>query len=154
LVYDAERMAYCLYEIACATEEEGQPRPLTPITHLTEHERRELRQTLEDPDLSVHLSRLAQQFMRTCRQNPAAALSLAPPFKPLPQVEAQQLRNALTHPAQRSYLEYVRQRQEAALQGLPDPIAPDTTLSSNQRRQLRKLVRDERCSYYLSSLDG
>lgn len=91
--------------------------------------------------------------MRTCRQNQAAALILEPPFKPLPKAEAQQLRNALAHPAQRSYLEYARQRQDAALQGLPEPSEPDTALSSNQRRQLRKLVRDERCVYYLRNLD-
>lgn len=153
-VYDAERMAYCLYEIECSTRADGEPQPRAPITHLTEHERRELRQTLDDPDLSVHLSRLAQQFMRTCRQKLEAALSLAAPFKPLPPAEVQQLRSALAHPAQRSYLEYARRRQEAALQGLPEPPAPDTMLSSSQRRQLRKLVRDERCVYYLMSMDS
>lgn len=150
-VYDVERMTYCLYTATCQALEEGQPIPPAPLTQLTEHERRELRQTIEDPDLSVHLSRLAQQFIRTCSENPAMALNLAPPFNPMPQAAVQQLRNAITHPAERLYLEYALRRQEAALQGLPAAPEPDTSLSPSLRRQIRKLVRDERCLYYLRS---
>lgn len=154
LACDQDKSLYVSYEYNKAVRRaQQQPEPPPPPGLLfSESERKELARLAADPQGVSALLHLQQELHELLLQNPERATSLPPPFRSLLPGEARRIQAVVRDLEQRRYLAYAIQHRAARLQGKPLPSEPATSLSSEVRRQIRRLPVDARCYPYVLSL--
>jgi len=131
-------------EKVAAARATGLPVPQEPPTSLSHLERKTTHELLTQrmPAPFILLCKLLHACAR--KYGPEALNFLPTPLPPLPEAEQQRLEAAILNPQKRMYLVYVHIRQESLLRSLPLPEEPQTSLSSKERSQLRRMLRDTR----------
>lgn len=154
LACDQDKALYVSYEYHKAVRRaQQQPEPLPPPGLLfSESERKDLARLAADPQRVIALLDLQQQLLDLLQQDPERAMSLPPPFRSLLPGEARRIQGVVRDLEQRQYLAYALLHRAARLQGKPLPSEPATSLSSEVRRQIRRLPVDARCNLYVLSL--
>lgn len=138
-------MIQLLYEERLArARTDGGPVPPQPPTALSHDDRKMLHSVLTDK-VSVNFVENCKYIYALMRKYGLSVLdSLPTPLPPLSEAELQRLQNAIATPRKLAYLHYVFTWQESCLRSLPQPIEPELSLSSKEKNQLRRMMRDQR----------
>ena len=144
-VQQHEWMSQLVYEERlAAAQATGQSPPPEPPTSLSAHERKMIHELLTKrlPPPLLTFCKLLHAYAR--KHGPEVLDFLPTPLPPLPEAEQERLRNAILNMQKRKYLEYLHTRQELLLRGGSLPEEPVVSLSSKERQQLRRMLRDTR----------
>lgn len=145
IVTDPEKMAQFLYEKRrLAAQADGQAAPQEPQTDLSGDQRKEIRLLAQDPGLCSELFTLNQKFEDACRRGPEALFHLRAPFSSLRDGDRTWIRDGVATEERRVYLQYLRSRQAALLDGSSLPPHPPTRLSPKEQKLVRRVARDRR----------
>lgn len=131
----------------------GSPPPSEPSLDLTPADKEEVREVLSSSLLSAALFSLIERFHEASAEGGEAMFALPPPFPSLKPQDRDRIHRAIATPDQRDYLLYLNQRQAAARQGLKPPPPRPTQVAEKEQKAIRRLLRDQRVMFYLSTID-
>lgn len=155
VVLDPEMQAQLRFEQrAVQARAAGKPAPAEPITEITAAERDMIRRLASDTAALKLLPRLQQVFQNACQQGAQALFQLPPPLPSLRTTDKKWLDPVRFIPGRAVYLEYLKQHQQALLQGQPVPREPEHHLSAKQRHLLKQVARDLRAQAYVEQTEA
>lgn len=145
-VASPEYMIQLLYEERLAeAKASGRTAPKQPITSLSHKELSSIHAALTSARLPSHFTQQCKAVFAFLRRNGTDVLATLPlALFPLNEEQRRPIQHAASNPSKRTYARYVCAWQDARLADQPFPVEPNVNLSSKERNEIRKMMRDLR----------
>lgn len=149
-----EYMIQLLYEERLAeAKASGRSEPKQPITNLSHKELSSIHAALTSARLPSHFTQQCRAVFAFLRRNGTDVLTTLPvALFPLDEDQRRPIQHAASNHSKRTYARYVCAWQDARLADQPLPVEPNVNLSSKERNEIRKMMRDLRNVMFFQKL--